>query len=70
MTSNKRCNYGNLEETEEGLLLRRDAGDKLSWRATYKAMAAAEEDWSDLEVAMADEAGFRSSAQASRRKSR
>ena len=43
-----------LEETEEGLLLRRDAGDKLSWRATYRAMAAAEEDWSDLEVAMAD----------------
>lgn len=43
-----------LEETKEGLLLRRDAGDKLSWRKTYKAMAAAEEDWSDLEVAMAD----------------
>ena len=32
-----------LEETEEGLLLRRDAGDKLSWRATYKAMAAPED---------------------------
>ena len=43
-----------LEETEEGLLLRRDARDKLSWRETYKAMAAAEEDWSDLDVAMAD----------------
>ena len=40
---------------------------KLSWRETYKAMAAAEEDWSDLEVATAD--GFRSSAQASRPKS-
>ncbi len=43
-----------LEETEEGLLLRRDVGDKLSWRETYKAMATAEEDWSDLDVAMAD----------------
>ena len=43
-----------LEETEEGLLLRRDADDKLSWRETYKAMAAAEEDWSDLKVATAD----------------
>ena len=27
---------------------------KLSWKETYKAMAAAEEDWSDLEVARAD----------------
>ncbi len=43
-----------LEETEEGLLLRREVGDRLSWRETYKAMAAAEEDWSDLDVAMAD----------------
>ena len=43
-----------LEETEEGLLLGRDAGDKLSWKETYKAMAAADEDWSDLDVAMAD----------------
>ena len=46
-----------LEETEEGLLLRRDAGDKLSWRETCKAMAAAEEDWSDMDVAMADGLG-------------
>ena len=43
-----------FEETEEGLLLRRDASGKLSWKATYRAMAAAEEDWSDLEVAAAD----------------
>ena len=43
-----------LEETEEGLLLRRDPDDKLSWKETYKAMAAADEDWSDLDVAMAD----------------
>lgn len=43
-----------LEETEEGLLLRRDPDDKLSWKETYKAMAATDEDWSDLEVATAD----------------
>ena len=43
-------------------------GAKLSWRETYKAMAAAKEDWSDLEATTAD--GFRSSAQASRPKSR
>ena len=43
-----------LDETEEGLLLRRDPDDKLSWKETYKAMAAADEDWSDLEVATAD----------------
>ena len=43
-----------LEETEEGLLLRRDPDDKLSWKETYKAMAAADEDWSDLDVATAD----------------
>lgn len=43
-----------LEETEEGLLLRRDADGMLSWRETYRAMAAADEDWSDLEVATAD----------------
>ena len=40
-------------------------GAKLSWRETYKAMAAAKEDWSDLEATTAD--GFRSSAQARRR---
>ncbi len=43
-----------LEETEEDLLLRRDVGDKLSWRETCKAMADAEEDWSDLDITMAD----------------
>ncbi len=29
-------------------------GDKLSWKDTYRAMAAADEDWSDLDVAVAD----------------
>ena len=43
-----------IEETEDGLLLRREKGDKLSWRGTYRAMAAADQDWSDLEVVVAD----------------
>ena len=42
------------EETEDGILLRREHGDKLSWKDTYRAMAAADEDWSDLDVAVAD----------------
>ncbi len=28
--------------------------DKLSWEETYRAMRAANEDWSDLEIAVAD----------------
>ena len=43
-----------LEETEDGILLRRDASRKLSWKETYQAMADADEDWSDLDVAVAD----------------
>lgn len=27
---------------------------KLSWKETYEAMAAANEDWSDLDIAVAD----------------
>ena len=42
------------EETEDGILLRIEQGDKLSWKDTYRAMAAADEDWSDLDVAVAD----------------
>ncbi len=42
------------EETEEGILLKRDEGGKLSWKKTFQAMAAADEDWSDLDVTVAD----------------
>ena len=42
------------EETEEGILLRRDEAGKLSWKDTFRAMAAADEDWSDLDVTVAD----------------
>ena len=43
-----------LEETEDGILLKRDTIRKLSWKETYEAMAATDEDWSDLDVAVAD----------------
>ncbi len=43
-----------LEETEDGILLRRDTTHKLSWKETYQAMADTDEDWSDLDVAVAD----------------
>lgn len=34
-----------LEETAQGLLLRKKQDDKLSWVDTYKAMANEGEDW-------------------------
>ncbi len=43
-----------LEETEQGLLLRKKNDEKISWEETYKAMAAEEEDWSDFDVALLD----------------
>lgn len=43
-----------LEETDEGLLLRRKEDHKLSWAETYRAMAAADEDWSDLDASLLD----------------
>lgn len=35
-------------------LFRRDRNHQLSWQETYRAMAAANEDWSDLDVAVSD----------------
>ena len=43
-----------LEETEDGILLYSKEQKKLSWGDTYRAMAADNEDWSDLDVAVAD----------------
>ena len=43
-----------VEETEDGVLLRSGAVDKLSWEDTYRAMAAEQEDWSDLDATLAD----------------
>ena len=43
-----------LEETEEGIFLYSKEKNKLSWQETYRAMAAEDEDWSDLDATVAD----------------
>ena len=43
-----------LEETEHGVLLSGTKIEQLSWKETYRAMAASNEDWSDLDVTNAD----------------
>ena len=43
-----------LEETEEGIFLYSKEKNKLSWKETYRAMAAEDEDWSDLDATLAD----------------
>lgn len=43
-----------LEERQEGVFLYSQEKNKLSWKDTYRAMAADREDWSDLEVTVAD----------------
>lgn len=43
-----------LEETGDGIFLHGPKKNKLSWRDTYRAMAAAGEDWRDLDATVAD----------------
>ncbi len=43
-----------LEETEEGVFLYSKERNKLSWKETYRAMAADSENWSDLDATVAD----------------
>ena len=43
-----------LKETEEGVFLYSREKNKLSWKETYRAMAADHEDWSDLDATVAD----------------
>ncbi|MDE3259764.1 MAG: AbrB/MazE/SpoVT family DNA-binding domain-containing protein [Gemmatimonadota bacterium] len=43
-----------LEETKDGVLLSGTKINQLSWKQTYRAMAASNEDWSDLDVTVAD----------------
>ena len=43
-----------LEEMEESVVLRGEKTRHLSWEETYRAMAAGSEDWSDLDVTIAD----------------
>ena len=43
-----------LQETEEGIFLYDKEKNKLSWKETYRAMANEQEDWSDLDVTLAN----------------
>ena len=43
-----------LEDAEDGGFLRGKERSKLSWKDTYRAMAAAGEDWSEWDAAVAD----------------
>ena len=43
-----------LEERQEGVFLYSMEKNKLSWKDTYRAMAAESEDWSDLDTTVAD----------------
>ena len=43
-----------LEETEQGILLRKKREDKLSWEETFKAMEEENEDWTDLDSTLLD----------------
>lgn len=43
-----------MEETERGILLYGKERNKLSWKETFREMAAENEDWSDLDAAIAD----------------
>jgi len=43
-----------LVETDQGLLLRNKEESKLSWEATYRAMADDKENWDDFDVTLLD----------------
>jgi antitoxin MazE len=43
-----------LEEREDGILLRSKQDERPSWEETYQEMAREREDWSDLDVTLAD----------------
>jgi len=43
-----------LEETSQGLLLRKKQDDKLSWVDTYKAIADEGEDWKEYDQILLD----------------
>lgn len=46
-----------LQETTQGLLLRKKQDDKLSWADTYKAMSNEDEDWGDYDQTLLDGLG-------------
>lgn len=46
-----------LKETKDGVLLSGTKINQLSWKEAYRAMAVSNEDWSDLDVTVADGLG-------------
>ena len=43
-----------LEETDQGILLRKKREDKLSWEDTFRVMAEEGEDWTDFDATLRD----------------
>ena len=43
-----------LEEVEDGVFLYGKETNSLSWKETYRAMAAEREDWSDFDATVGD----------------
>jgi len=43
-----------IEETEKGLLIRKNEENILSWEDTYKRMADEKENWNDFNAALLD----------------
>jgi antitoxin MazE len=43
-----------LEETDQGLLLRKSEDSKMSWENTYQAMSLQDENWSNFDVTLLD----------------
>ncbi|KAA3602279.1 MAG: AbrB/MazE/SpoVT family DNA-binding domain-containing protein [Candidatus Scalindua sp. AMX11] len=43
-----------LEEREEGVLLHRKDGNKLSWEDTFKAMSDEKENWNEFDITLMD----------------
>ena len=43
-----------LEETNQGILLRKKREDKFTWEDTFKATAEEGEDWADLDATLLD----------------
>lgn len=43
-----------LDETDQGVLLRKKGGNKLSWEQTFRQMAQEKENWNDFDATLLD----------------
>ena len=43
-----------MEETEQGILIRKRDSDLLSWEETYRETARKDEKWEDLDIVVSD----------------